>query len=279
MMRATLIGFVAMCVGAGLGWAANEAVRPPSPPPLPVTRSTPAFDSLDAALLRLRGHLEAYREPTADEEDGLRRPRTPSYTEHLEMADSLGVPPVGSEAALARYLRAGRLVPLVDTEYYTVRILEHSKPFVLPVLHDRLDEVGLRFQATLDAAGLPRYRFTVSSALRTADLQEDLGRSNRNATSGRSSHEFGASVDLVYTRYSLQPSPTDTLDVPFSDPEAERAQRIYSRWANDLAGAYDDRLFGALARVLGEMQREGKLLVLLEDEQPVFHITLDLPDR
>lgn len=277
MTRPALLGVLALVIGFTLGWAIRDASMPtPAPPPPP--GSTPALDSLEAAVLRLRGRFGAYREPTAGEENRLRRPQTPLYRDHLEMADSLGVPPLRGETDLAGHLRMGRLVPLVDTEHYTVRILEHSKPFVLPALRDRLTEVGRRLQERLQRAGLPRYRFTISSALRTADLQEDLGRTNRNATAGRSSHEYGASVDLVYTRYSLQPSPADTLGVPTSDPEAARTQRLYSRWADDLAGVYDDRLFGALARVLDEMQQEGRLLVLLEDEQPVFHITLDTPD-
>lgn len=277
-MRSTTLVGAALAVGLGLGWLAHDAALPEPPPPPPSAGSTPALDSLDAVVLRLRGRLEQLREPTSDEENSLRRPRTPSYREHLEMADSLGVPPLRSERDLAGHLRAGRLVPLVDNEFYLVRVLEHSKPFVLPSLHERLDEVGRRFQAALTAEGLPRYRYTVSSALRTADLQRALGQTNRNATSGTSSHEYGASADIVYSRYALAPSAVDTLDVPFSDGEVGRAQRIYSQWANDLAGTYDDRLFGVLARVLGEMQREGRLLVLLEDEQPVFHVTVDTPE-
>ena len=274
-MRAALLVAGTLALLA-LGWAAREATAPDPPAPL-APGATPALDTLDAAVLRLRGRLERLREPTSDEENALRRPQTPSYTEHLERADSLGVPPLRGESDLEGHLRAGRLVPLVDGEFYVVRVLEHSKPFVLPALRSRLDETGRRFQARLAEAGLPRYRFTVSSALRTADLQRDLGESNRNAAVGRSSHEYGASADIVYTRFTLQPSAADTLRVPASDPERERAQRIYTRWADDLAGAYDDRLFGALTRTLAEMQRENRLLVLLESEQPVFHVTLDQP--
>ncbi len=277
MMRLALLALASLVVGLALGWLARETVLPAAPPP-PAAGDTPALDSLDAAILRLRGHFEQLRETTSDEENRLRRPRTPSYSEHLEMADSLGVPPLRGESDLAGHLRARRLVPLLDTQYYTVRILEHSKPFVRPALRDRLDELGRRFQAELARAGLPRYRYTVSSALRTADLQEALGVSNRNATSGTSSHEYGVSVDIVYTRYALQPSSLDSLHVPFADPAHDRAQRTYLQWADDLAGTYNDRLFGALARVLDAMQREGRLLVLLEDEQPVFHVTLDTPE-
>ena len=278
-MRLALASVVALAAGLGLGWVLRAQAEPPPPPPPPATGSTPAVDSLDTFVLRLRGRFEQLRETTSDEENRLRRPRTPSYREHLEMADLLGVPPLRGESDLARHLRSGRLVPLVDNPHYVVRVLEHSKPFVLPVLRDRLRDVGERFQAALAEAGLPPYRFTVSSALRTSDLQRALGQTNRNATAGRSSHEYGASADIVYTRFALWPTAADTLDVPFADPALPRVQRLATRWADDLAGAYDDRLFGVLARVLGAMQDEGRLLVLLEDEQPVFHVTVDQPER
>ena len=274
-MKQAAFTLAALVLGLGLGWSLHRQLQPPPPPPPPSAGMTPAVDSLASYVTRLRSRFEQLREPTSGEENRLRRPATPSYTEHLDRADSLGVPPLDTEAELATHLRTGRLVPLVDNEFCVVRILEHSKPFVRPVLRERLDEVGRRFQTALADAGLPPYRVTVSSALRTADLQRDLARTNRNATSGRSSHEYGASVDLVYTRYALWPTASDTLQVPFTDPAIPKAQRLASRWADDLAGTYDDRLFGALARVLGEMQDEGLLLVLLEDEQPVFHLTLD----
>ena len=274
MMR--VLGILALIVaalagGAALGWTLKPDPPPPPPPP---TGDTPALDSLTSLLTRRRAALERLPPPTSEEENALRRPRTPSYSKHLEWADSLGVEPLAGEGELAGHLAAGRLVPLLDTEYYVVRVLEHSKPFVLPQLRDELARIGRTFQAELALAGLPPYRFAVSSALRTADLQRDLGRTNRNATSGTSSHEYGASVDIVTFRYSLHPSSGDTLDVPFADPEILRAQDWATQWSDDLGRAYWDPLFGVMVRVLRERQRSGELLVLLEAEQPVFHITV-----
>jgi len=274
MMRVlgVLVLLVAVLAGgAALGWTFKPD---PPPPPLPPSGDTPALDSLETLLTQRRAALERLPQPTSDEEGALRRPRTPSYSKHIEWADSLGVDPLTSESELAGHLSEGRLVPLLDTEFYTVRVLEHSKPFVLPRLREELDRIGRAFQAELARAGVPPYRFAVSSALRTADLQRDLGRTNRNATSGTSSHEYGASVDIVTFRYSLQPSPADTLDVPFADSEIIRAQRWATQWSDDLGRAYWDPLFGVMVRVLRERQRTGDLLVLLEAEQPVFHITV-----
>lgn len=266
-MRTALTVAAALAVGLAVGWIVRgHTAEPSAASPSATASGTPALDSLGAAMQQLRGRFEQLREPTAEEENRLRRPRTPSYSLHLDRASSLGLPPLAGEGDLARHLAAGRLVPLVDNEHYVVRVLEHSKPFVTPLLRDRLAEVGGRFQARLAEAGLPPYRFTVSSALRTSDLQRALGETNRNAAVGRSSHEYGASADLVYTRYA---GPAASA-APYGS-----ARALAVRWADDLAGVYDDRLFGALARVLHEMQQEDRLLVLLEDEQPVFHVTID----
>ena len=274
MMRAlgrVLLAGLAIAGGAALGWTLKP--DPPPPPPPPPGRQ-PALDSLSDLVTARRAALERLPQPTSAEENALRPPRTPRYSEHLEWADSLGVDPLSGESELAEHLASGALVPLVDTEFYVVRVLEHSKPFVLPRLRDELATIGRAFQSELARRGLPPYRFAVSSALRTADLQRDLGRTNRNAAGGTSSHEYGASVDIVTFRYALQPSPSDSLDVPFRDPQLVRAQRWASQWTDDLGRAYWDGLFGVLVNVLRARQQSGELLVLLEAEQPVFHITV-----
>ena len=277
MMR--ILGIVlliaaASAAGFALGWDQREQRIPPPPPDV---TSSPALDSLDARTTRLRAALMRLRVPTPDQENSLRRPRTPSYREHLEWADSLGVPPISSERELSGHLASGELVPLVDTEHYVVRTLEHSKPFITPLLRARLAETGRRFHDDLRDARLPLYRFTITSALRTADLQRDLGRRNRNATSGTSSHEYGVSVDIVNFRFA-PPLVPDSISVGYSDPHADRANRLLADATTEAARARWDHLFGPLARTLGAMQRENKLVVLLEAEQPVFHITTRLPE-
>jgi len=87
-MRRGLLALVVLGVGvlgATAGYAVSESRQPPPPPPAP--GSAPALDTLAAHVRRLRGHFEHLRETTSDEENRLRRPRTPSYTEHLDRAD------------------------------------------------------------------------------------------------------------------------------------------------------------------------------------------------
>lgn len=279
-MRPALVAVLVLAaavLGAGAGWLARTTTTRPPPPPVATAAERPAriaLDSLDGRIRRVRARFERVRPPLSREENALRRPRTPMYREHLRAADSLGVPPVGGEADLRRHVAAGRLVPLADTEGYTVRILEHSAPFVTPDAAALLGEIGRRFQARLDAAGLPRYRLTVSSATRTADFQADLRRTNRNATGGTSSHEYGVSFDLVYWRFAYAPQPADSLAFLSDTPLREPLERLRHERLAALGALYWDRLFGELTRVLREIQEEGKALVLLEAEQPVFHVTV-----
>ncbi len=270
MMR--ILGIVlllALASGAAfaLGWQRRGARVPPPPPP--EATSSPALDSLDARTARLRGALMRLTPPTSAEEGALRRS---PYRAHLGWADSLGVQPLASEAELSRHIARGTLVPLVDSEFYVVRTLEHSKPFITPALHADLEETGRRFHAALADAGLPAYRFSISSALRTADLQADLGRRNRNATGGTSSHEYGASVDIVTFRYAAPLAGPDSITSAYADPHLDRANRLWTDAATEAARSRWDHLYGPLARALASMKRDERLLVLLED-QPVFHIT------
>ncbi len=214
--------------------------------------------------------LERIRMPQAGEEAALRRL---PYRLHLDRGKALGVPPVGSDADLRRHLDAGRLVPLADNAYYTVKVLEHSSPFVTPETARLLAEVGRRFQAALAERGLPPLKYTISSVTRTAASQAALAEINRNATSGRSSHEFGTTVDIVYTKYQYAPRAEDRLDAPLPRLDAPLTGLLHAQY-DALAQGYWEHLAGLMGRVLLEMQREQKVVVLLESRQPVFHITL-----
>ncbi len=270
MQKALFLVF-GCALGLAAGWLLFFSESPP-PPPSPL-ETTEALENLEVRLQSTRASFERLQPPTADEENALRRPRTFSYSDHLETADTLGVDPVTGEADINRYLRFGELVPLVENEFYTVMTLEHSAPFVTPALKALLDEIGRRFQAGLAEHNLPVYRFTISSATRTAELQSDLRIGNRNAASGTSSHEFGMSVDIVNFRYAYAQSETDLIEV--SDPVlSERINDQLEETYRAYGGLYWDHLFGQMTRVLGALQREDRVLVLLEAEQPVFHITV-----
>jgi len=259
-------------IGLGVGIAVGRLFFFSEPPATPLEVQG-ALEELEEQLQKTRANFERLQPPTSAEENSLRRPETPPYSDHLEIADSLGVEPVTGEGDISRYLRSGGLVPLVENEFYTVMVLEHSSPFVTPAMKVLLDEIGRRFQAGLEEHNLPTYRFTVSSATRTADLQADLRVGNRNAAPGTSSHEYGMSVDVVNFRYAYAHSVADHIDIR----DGVLSERINSQLAETYrayGGLYSDHLFGQMTHVLGSLQREERALVLLEAEQPVFHITV-----
>jgi hypothetical protein len=147
-------------------------------------------------------------------------------------------------------------------------------PYATPDAAALLQLIGERFQAKLAEAGLPNYHYVISSVLRTGDNQRNLRQINPNATSGVSSHEFGTTLDLVYHKYRYATRPEDMLPptpYPFLD---ERLEPLRVQAFNALGMRYWQELQGILGRVLIELQREGKVIVILERGQPVFHITV-----
>ncbi|MGH7480901.1 MAG: DUF5715 family protein [Longimicrobiales bacterium] len=204
------------------------------------------------------------------EETSLRRF---SNAAHLARARAIGVR-ASNEAEVEALVRDGRLVALEDGEYWRVRELGRSSALVVPETERLLRELGERFQAELVSRGLPRYRFEISSALRTAEDQAALRQTNVNAAAGTSSHEFGTTVDIPYAGYAAPAeSPFDFSDLAPADwtPALERIgdlalERIAARKSRELRKILGD--------VLRELQGEGEVLVTLETLQPVYHITV-----
>ena len=211
-----------------------------------------------------------------DERSDLRRHLNPT---HLASARALGIGGIEDSSNVDRLVAQGKLMRLPDsTRYWTVRELEHSLPFVTPDAHAMLVDIGERFQTRLDSLGIPHYRFEVSSVLRTAALQEDLRRGNRNASRSTSSHEFGTTVDIPYNTFVPPVTPMAGAaigDELRADPSLAPIVRPHLELA--LAEVAEERraeLKAILGRVLIEMQDEGALRGLHERGQAVYHITV-----
>lgn len=189
-------------------------------------------------------------------------------------ARAMGVRP-GGQKAHDRLRERGALVPLEDsTRYWTVRELDYSVPLVTPDTRALLVEIGERFQARLDSLGLPPLRFQVTSVLRTDENQEALRRINANAASGTSAHQFGTTVDISYIRYSAPPEPAADLrpaSAPALEPHLQQVQGLVLEAA---AERQSGQLRAVLGRVLRELREEGKVLVMMENRQAVYHITV-----
>ncbi|HET7232749.1 MAG TPA: DUF5715 family protein [Longimicrobium sp.] len=222
-------------------------------------------DSVAAALARVR--VLRWREIW-----GLRRDVN---AKQIAVAQRLGVR-AGGQAAIERLVRQGRLVPLGDsTEYWVLRKMTHSSPYVTPDARALLVEVGRRFHARLDSAGLPRFRMKVTSALRTDETQAELRKTNPNASRTVSAHEFGTTVDVSYERFAVPAGPRDTAagaapPVPW-EMEAEMLEEV---------GKANGRAIQALlGRSIAELRAQGALMVMMENGQTVFHFTVARPFR
>ncbi len=212
-------------------------------------------DSVDRALRKVRGL-------TREERAALKQDVN---ARHLAVAQAGGVRASGT-GQIERLRRSGRLVELEDTtRYWVMRDLTHSVPFATPSAKGMLFEASRRFQGRMDELRLPRFRLTVTSVLRTDESQAELRQRNSNAASGVSAHEFGTTMDISHIR--------------FSPPPAERGLppelvQLHDSLLTAVAQRNASALQGELGRVLGEMRREGKLKVMMERQQPVYHTTV-----
>lgn len=195
-------------------------------------------------------------------------------TAQLAVARRLGIPPNTSRASLQRLVSEGTLVRLRDsTEYWVVRKLDHSSPYVTKDAEASLRDIGERFHRALRRLGLPPYRLEVTSALRSAEDQEALRRTNVNAASGESTHEYATSFDVAYSSFAA-PARVGGRSVPDAPWLAGHLAWVEGVVYESVAARRSREMMAILGTVLTEAQNEGKVMVTLERLQPVFHMTV-----
>jgi hypothetical protein len=192
---------------------------------------------------------------------------------HVARARALGVR-AGSDAALDSLVAEGRLVLLEDSTAFWIVRPGTSPAHVTPDLRALLEQLGARFQARLAEIGLPPYRIEVTSALRTADRQARLRETNANAASGVSSHEFGTTVDLSYAAFAPPANPpAGLLDVVPAELAAH-AERIVDLALESVSARKSRELGKIFSEVLRAAQGEGLALVIYENQQTIYHLTV-----
>lgn len=210
---------------------------------------------------------------TPADEESLRRY---SNAANVRIARELGVRPADDQE-LRTALEDGRLVELEDsTRYWVLR--RSSRPYVTPDTYALLERLGEAFQDRLEAMGLPPYRYEISSVLRTAEGQAALRRTNPNAAAGTSAHEFGTTVDIVYEAY---PAPADLPEELMPDEtaatsaaDAAALERVARVVLERMAARKSREMQAIMGEVMRDAQARGDVLVTLERQQPVYHITV-----
>jgi len=164
---------------------------------------------------------------------------------HLSVAERIGLNPGPENRASAANMRH-QLREIKTNSNYVVEELTHSLPYLIPVAADRLDSIGEEFADILSRNNLPKYRFRVTSVLRSQEDIRRLKRCNSNSVSN-SPHNYGTTFDIGYAHFDKV---TQTLD-----------------------SMADDNLKLVLAQTLLNQQRAGHIYVKYEHRQGCFHIT------
>jgi hypothetical protein len=185
--------------------------------------------------------------------------------EQIATARALGIR-AGGQARIEALEREGRLVPLGDsTAYWVLRDMDHSVPYVTPDARAMLTELGRRFHARLDRLGLPRYRMKVTSALRTDETQAELRKINSYASRTVSAHEFGTTIDVSHERFAVPADPR---------PEGSAALGLEREMLEEVGKEQAKVLQAELGRAIAEMRDQRALHVMMENMQPVYHMTV-----
>lgn len=223
---------------------------------------------------RLAGSADRTLSPlpvmTPGEEAALRRYLNAA---HVARARALGVR-AADQAAVDALLDEGRLVQLDDSTRHWIVRPRTSPAYVVPHTRALLGELGERFQSRLAEMDLPPYRLEVTSALRTSQRQEALRRTNPNAAAGDSSHEFGTTVDVSYAAFAPPAELDPELWAGAPEPLVPHLRRIAQLALESVSARKSRELSQIFGEVLREMQAEGRVLVIYERQQTVFHLTV-----
>ncbi|MCP4549949.1 MAG: hypothetical protein GY835_26120 [bacterium] len=191
--------------------------------------------------------------------------RTYLNDEHLSAVDNSGFTSIADDTEVDDLLDSGKLKRIIPG---LVGLRDVSYPYLRTDAYFEADLIARLFYERLQEMGISNGRILISSALRTMEFQERLRGENDNATV-RSSHTSGLAFDLHYERFG--PGAGDNKpEIPWRKwwwNERERRRRP------------DDaqRLKGLLASILIREQALGRILVIYEEEQPVFHVTVLAP--
>lgn len=171
---------------------------------------------------------------------------------HLMHAQRNGVvPPFKTDssfnAQIDGLVRKSRLVKVTENNFYQLKSLTYSQPYLIPEAVDMLNEIGIRFQARLKEKKNKNYRFRITSLMRTVEMQSKLCHHNRNATKSQTAHLFGTTVDISYKDF-------------------------YNTNKDTVESSYE--AVQALTQTLIAMRMECKFLAVRERKQSCFHITV-----
>lgn len=164
---------------------------------------------------------------------------------HYDAGKLLGITPLDADDTLAMPLNR-HLVYIASNRYRHVDELKHSFPYLIPGAAQLLDDICRTFKDSMQARGGGNYRPRVTSLLRTPSSISKLRRVNR-ASVDSSSHQFGTTFDLSFTRFA------------YDGGTPHRTQ---------------EDMKNLLAEILFKFREDGRCYVIYEPKPGCFHVTL-----
>ena len=161
-----------------------------------------------------------------------------NYVLHLKAARKYGLKPIKTGKELKQHIDKGYLVKVCENEGYNLSPFMISDRVLTLSAYSALQTIADRFSRETENGNY----FTVTSLTRTVDYQKKLSNSNHSATRGISSHNYGCSFDISYMRFN---------GIQSSNKELQRI----------------------LERVLLDLRKEGRILLIAENSTKCYHIT------
>jgi hypothetical protein len=153
-----------------------------------------------------------------------------SYPNHIKAAKAWPNSSVVADSKLDEKKKKGNLIKFGKKDGRKIAHLTHSHDLLHPGPAKVFDELSQRFHDEVASTSEADSKIVISSLCRTKEQQKSLMKTNRAATRGISSHSYGASIDIrnIETSGSCKAA------------------------------------LGKLQKVIREMKKEGKILVIRE---------------
>ncbi len=221
---------------------------PPSKVRQYLRRCLPALAAVATLLLSSCHHTEEVVSGVTFRDDAIAMPREYRFAdlngEQLSCAKRMGIrEPFATRKAIKRR----GLKEISSCADYLVDPLTHSTALLTPKAQRLLRDIGRTFRKELKKAGCREHRIIVTSLLRTREDVTSLRKVNGNAARN-SSHMYGTTFDLSYTRYN--------------------------RISTDGNSVNNATMAVLLGEIISELRADGRCVVIFERNQHCFHITV-----
>lgn len=160
------------------------------------------------------------------------------YNLQVAVGKRLTGKPFQNSESVEKAEREGKISAVRNSKGVIIDDLTHSIPYLHPKAAQILIQIGKEFNSLTDGDNL-----IVTSLTRPIDNQKALTKTNPNASPNTSTHSYGVSFDIAYTKFNRK--------------------RQYNHDAHR-----------AIDEILKRLQKEKKIFVIREKLSACYHITV-----